>query len=101
MRTRSDLRNMLVRSRRHDDATRVANMLELTRFTNAIEKRNQHNKYNQDFKHAKEHHIDDTHNDRHRITEAIQDRYDFEIEKKEVSCFECIKFSLKKKFWIE
>ena len=89
---------MLVRSRRHDDATRVASMLELTKFTNAIEKKNQHNKYNQDSKHAKEHHIDDMHDNRHRIIEAIQNRHDLKIEKKEMNCSECIKFSLKKKF---
>ena len=89
---------MFVRSRRHDDATRVASMLELTRSTDAIEKEDQHNKYNQNFRHAKEHHIDDTHDDRHRITEAIQDRHDLRIEEEEVSCSECIEFSLKKKF---
>ena len=88
---------MLVRSRRHDDATRVASMLELTRSTNAIEKKNQHNKYNHNFKHAKEHHIDDTHNNKHRIIEAIQNRHDLKIEEKEMSYSECIKFSLKKK----
>ena len=92
---------MLVRSRRHDDATRVANILELKKSTDAIKKKDQHNKYNQDSRHAKRHYIDNTHDDRHRITEAIQDRYDFEIEEEEVSCSECIEFSLKKKFWIE
>ena len=89
---------MFVRSRRHDDATRIVNMLELTKSTDAIEKRDQHNKYDQNSKHAKEHHIDDTHDDRHNITEAIQNRHDLEIEKEEVSCSECIEFSLKKKF---
>ena len=92
---------MLVRSRRHDDATRVASMLELTKSTNAIEKKDQHNKYNQDSRHAKEHHIDDTHDDKHRITEAIQNHHDLEIEEEKVSCSECIEFSLKKKFWIQ
>ena len=90
-----------MRSRDHDDAIHIASMLELTKSTNAIEKKNQQNKYNQDFKHAKEHYIDDTHNNKHRITEAIQDRHDLKIEEKEVSCFECIEFSLKKKFWVE
>ena len=89
---------MLVRSRHHDDAIRVFSMLELTRSIDAIEKRNQHNKYNQDFKHAKEHHIDDTHDNRHRITSAIQNRHDFKIKEEEVSCSECVEFSLKKKF---
>ena len=88
---------MFVRSRRHDDTTRVANMLELKKFTNAIKKRDQHNKYNQNFKHTKRHYIDDTHDDRHRVIEAIQNRYDFEIKEKEVSCSKCIEFSLKKK----
>ena len=89
---------MLVRSQRHDDATRATSMLELTRSINAIEKRNQHNKYDQDSKHAKKHHIDNTHDDKHNIIEAIQDRHDLRIEEEEVSCSECIEFSLKKKF---
>ena len=89
---------MLVRSRRHDNTTRVANMLELTRSTDAIEKRNQHNKYNQNSRHAKKHYIDDTHDDRHRIIEAIENRRDLEMKKKLLSCFECIEFSLKNKF---
>ena len=76
-------------------------MLELKRSINAIKKKDQHNKYNQNFRHTKRHYIDDTHDDKHRVTEAIQDRYDFEIEKEEVSCSECIEFSLKKKFWDE
>ena len=92
---------MFVRSRRHDDATRVANMLELTKSTNAIEKKNQHNKYNQNSSHAKEHHIDDTHDDRYRIIEAIQNCHDLKIEEEEVSCFVRIEFSLKKKFLVE
>ena len=92
---------MLVRSRRHDDTTRVVNMLELTRSIDVIKKRDQHNKYNQNFKHAKKHYIDDTHDDKHRIIEVIQNRHDLEIEKEEVSCFECIEFSLKEKFWVE
>ena len=92
---------MLVWSRRHDDATRVISMLELTRFTNTIEKRNQYNKYNQNSKHVKEHHIDDTHDDKHRIIEATQNRHDLRIEKEKVSCSVYIEFSLKKKFWVE
>ena len=76
-------------------------MLELTKSINAIEKRNQHNKYNQNSRHAKEHHIDDTHNDRYRIIEAIQNRHDLKIEEEEISYSECIKFSLKKKFRVE
>ena len=73
----------------------------MTRSIDAIEQKNQFNKYNQNFKHAKEHHIDDTYDDRHRITKAIQNRHDLKIEKEEVSCSECIEFSLKKKFWVE
>ena len=54
-------------------------MLELTRFTNTIKKKNQHNTYNQDFRHAKKDHVDDTHDDRYRIIEAIQDRHDYTV----------------------
>ena len=73
-------------------------MLELTKSTNAIEKKDQYNKYNQDSKHAKEHYIDDAYDNRHRVIEAIQNRHDLKIEKEEVSYSECIEFSLKKKF---
>ena len=48
-----------------------------------------------------EYHIDDTYDDRHRITEAIQDRHDLKIKEKEVNCSEYIEFSLKKKYWVE
>ena len=89
---------MFVRSRRHDDTIRIASMLELTRSTNTIKKRDQYNRYNQDFKHEKEHYVDDTYDDKHRITEAIQIYHDLETEEKEVNCSECIEFSLKKKF---
>ena len=92
MRTRNNLKNMLVQSKRYNDTTRIASMLELMKFTNTIEKRNQHNKYNQDFKHAKEYHIDDTYDDKHRIIETIQDRHDLEIEREKVNCFKCIEF---------
>ena len=92
---------MLVRTKRHDDATRASIMLKLKKSTNALEKKDQHYEYIEDSEHARENHVDAAHDIEHEAIEAIQDHCRLEIEKEEMNCFEHIEFSLKKKFWIE